>query len=269
LDLAKEALLAEYNVQWLPLRAEEFTHAFLGPLAASREKGLKFLASKADRPRASSQDLPEVANLAAAPLTQTEYLLGHEPIWADIQTGRAIERVCDASLLESTKRTLSASGMPKGVLVITGTAGSGKTTSLMRLCLDLVREGYAVGWNDRDSELSPRTIRNSMNGNDAPKILAIDDADLFGSELAPMLRDIALADRFPLCIVAIRAGRLERALNPVLLKAIPVREETMPPLEDRDIGRLIKVLDRENRLGVLKGKSSRSSSWIKKVLSVA
>jgi GTPase SAR1 family protein len=256
LDLAKQALLAEYNVQWLPLRAEEFVRRFLGQLTASRDRGLTFLASKADRKRPASQELPEVATLAAVPLSQTEYLLGHEPIWADIQTGRAIERVCDVSLLETTKRILSTVGKPKGILIVTGTAGSGKTTALMRLCLDLVREGYAVGWNDRDSELSPRNIRGAMIANEAPRVLAIDDADLFGSELAPMLRDIALADTFPLCIVGIRAGRLERALNPVLLKAIPVREETMPHLEDRDIRRLIGVLDRENRLGILKGKSS-------------
>src|SRR5207245_1622655 len=40
LDLAKQALLAEYNVQWLPLRAEEFVQSFLGQLTASRDKGL-------------------------------------------------------------------------------------------------------------------------------------------------------------------------------------------------------------------------------------
>ena len=42
-------------------------------------------------------------------------------------------------------------------------------------------------------------------------------------------------------------------LNPAILQDIPINEVTVPHLENSDIDSLLHVLDRENRLGALKG----------------
>jgi len=93
-----------------------------------------------------------------------------------------------------------------------------------------------------------------MQKEDAPRVLAIDDADLFGTSLTPLVRDIASDDRGQLVIVAVRAGKLDRVLNPVTLAGVPIVELSIPNLSDGDIASLIGVLDKANRLGVLKGK---------------
>ena len=78
---------------------------------------------------------------------------------------------------------------------------------------------------------------------------------MYGAELASIIREITTYDTHPLLILGIRSGKIERALNPSVLRGVEVSEHVMPPLEDSDIDRLIGILDRENRLGILRGKS--------------
>src|SRR5205807_9568157 len=94
LDLAREARLSEFNIMWIPMTAEEFSAEVLEKLSAASEAGLKlFKTAQAELGRATH--LPEVGELATEPNRQSEFLLGQEPIWADIQSNRAIERACD------------------------------------------------------------------------------------------------------------------------------------------------------------------------------
>lgn len=94
LDRAREARLSNFNITWIPMTAEEFAHHVLSKLGPAVERGLAFFqvarVSVEQEPR-----LPEVADLATNPHRESEFLLGEEPIWADIQTGRAVERDCD------------------------------------------------------------------------------------------------------------------------------------------------------------------------------
>jgi hypothetical protein len=93
-----------------------------------------------------------------------------------------------------------------------------------------------------------------MRSDDAPDVLAIDDADLFAGELASIARDIVSSENHPLVLLEIRSGKVDRVLNPAQLAGVPTEEVSMPLLADPDIGSLIDALDTENRLGLLKGK---------------
>ncbi len=249
----KQTLLAEFNVFWIPMSAEEFTEHVLAPIRPTVQEGFVALAARLGVKRGRGEKLPVVADLAKDPLQTSDYLLGREPIWADIQSGRAIEREYDKEIWKTVHKALSVKG-PRGIIVFTGTAGSGKTTALMRACLRTVADGTPVAWIDRNTETSPRDIVRTMKSNDAPPVLAIDDADMFGADLASMLRDIALAEHYPLVLVEVRSGKVDRFVNRAVLNDLPVHEVGIPPLTDTDIGGLIDSLDRENRLGVLKGK---------------
>jgi hypothetical protein len=171
-----------------------------------------------------------------------------------LQAGRAIERDCDHEIWKSAIQLLKRSGA-KGLLVITGTAGSGKSTSLMRLCLRLVADGVHVGWLSDFTDMTPRDIRRAMKSAGAPAVLAVDDADVYGLELSPLVRELLMTPACPLIIAAIRSGRVDRVINPARLEGVVFSEIAMPPLADPDIGLLLDTLDRENRLGILKGKA--------------
>ena len=59
----------------------------------------------------------------------------------------------------------------------------------------------------------------------------------------------------PLVLVALRSSKVDRTLNPSILKGIAKQEFAMPPLTNGDIDGLLSVLDLHNRLGKLKGKT--------------
>jgi Mrp family chromosome partitioning ATPase len=252
LDRAREARLAEFNIMWIPMTAQEFSKQVLKNLSGAREAGLKLL--RASKGIAGSRRLEEVSDLATDPQRQSEFLLGHEPIWADIQSGRAIERVSDREFGVCFSSTYSRSEV-RGVIVVAGTAGSGKSTSLMRLALNATAAGHRVAWIDRSNELTKREVITAMKSDDSPTVLLIDDADLFGWGLSTMIKDILSSDHNPLVVVAVRSGIVDRVINPTVLAGIPIRELVVPLLTDTDIDLLIAALDRENRLGRLKGKT--------------
>jgi len=234
---------------------EEFTVEVLSRLGEAAEDGRRTLAAvRAIEGRArGAHEIPLVSELAAGdPLAATNYLLGEEPLWADLHTGRAIAREADERLRQTVQAILSARG-PKVIVLVTGTAGSGKSTSLMRLALAETAAGRSVGWVDKDSDVPPREVRRSMERRGHPEILIIDDADGYGPEVASLAREIASGPEEPLIILGTRSTRAERIVDPLRQMGVPIQEEAMPHLTDADIGGLIDVLDRENRLGRLKG----------------
>lgn len=252
LDRAREARLSEFNIMWIQMTAEDFSTEVLENLSDASEAGLElFKTAKGESGKAAH--LPEVGELATEPHRQSEFLLGQEPIWADIQSDRAVERACDGHFWDTFKSMLTTSDRRR-IILITGTAGSGKSTCLMRLALRAASQGHHVAWVDRDNELSPRGIVSAMKSDNPPSILAIDDADMFGGSLSPMLLDTVSLEKNPLAIVALRSAVVDRVIDPVVLNGVHIEELTVPHLTDGDIDALIDTLDRENRLGALKGK---------------
>jgi hypothetical protein len=253
LDKGREALLAEFNVDWVPMGAEQFVGEILDQLGPASRAGHGFLATSVAERSPDEARLKEIAELATNPNEPSEFLLGQEPIWADLQSGRAISRESDDALWKVVSEAQQVMAT-KPLVVVTGTAGSGKSASLMRACLRMVAEGHRIGWVDRASELSPGQVRAAMKSRGAPEILAIDDADMFGADLASWIRTIVLNDSHPLVILAARSGRVDRALNPSVLREVSVTEVAMPHLADSDINGLIDLLEREKKLGILTGK---------------
>ena len=169
LSPARQALLAEFNVVWLPMSAEEFQVRVLDNLGDSIREGLSYIAAEADfslKPKA----VPDVAQVAVSPLQGSDYLLGQQPIWADVQSGRAVERDDDLELWRAVEAKVKLKRV-KGAIVISGTAGSGKSTALMRVALKLTAQGNSVGWINPEGDFSPRDIRTSASSNREPHVI--------------------------------------------------------------------------------------------------
>ena len=251
---ARATLLSSYNTVWLQMSAEEFVDRVLNKIEADAKAGLDFLSEQAKHQSSLQKSISTVDSRSTDPFKKTEYLFGQEPDWSDIHAGRAIKRKIDESISDKIDETFAVEGL-RGALIISGTAGSGKSTSLMRTALSLSAKGKKVGWIDSYTSMTPRQVCLDMQSNSSPEILAINDASMYGNELSPMINEIARLESRPILLLEVRSGVKNKVINAAQLRDVPIYEIFMSPLEDQDIDSLITVLDRENRLGVLKGMS--------------
>ena len=254
LNRARELLLRELNIDWVKMDAEEFAEQVLEKLESTIEIGRSALRIKKESAQQTPYP-PLISDISAREITKpTDYLLGQEPQWTDLLSGRAIERSCDPEILKAAQEILNGqvNGKP---LVITGTAGSGKSTSLMRLGLQLAAQGITAYWADEKSNFEVHRLRNLVVEGHEPIAILVDDADIFGRWATGWARDLPSLRPGVLFAAATRSTKVDGLLDGESLGGIEPTEISMPLLEDSDIDELIRVLDAENRLGILKGAS--------------
>lgn len=254
LSPSRRELLRDLRIEWVAESAESFASQVLSVLVPSANLGFVHLSEQL---RLSGRvSVPLVSELAAErPDLETQYLLGAEPHWSDLLAGRAVGRADDEVLYAEAREILSGKKQKTG-FVVTGTAGTGKSTALMRLSLRLSGEGVPVFWIDRDSEAAPPLIRQRVREAKGPVVLAVDDADLFGRQLVNLMRDLVPTREDFLFVAAMRSTKVDELCATIRDSGeLGIAEHTIPNLADADIDALIANLDRHNRLGILKGKS--------------
>ena len=149
---ARELLLREFNVDLVEMDAEQFAKDVLVSTRSAAVQGHAALRAKRQSDQRTHYP-PLVSDLLAnLQIGRTEYLLGQEPQWSDLVSGKTIERSCDSEIIATAEDILSGK-LSECPLLLTGTAGSGKSTSLMRLALDLSAKGIATYWIDEKGEL--------------------------------------------------------------------------------------------------------------------
>ena len=253
LSRPKKALLDSFNIVHIPMTAEEFAHEVLSTISEDEvAEGLENLEQLYLTGKSASRPI-DLKTVEINAQLKTEFLMGQEPIWSDITSGRAIETNFD-EIIETTVKNELIQDKPKHI-VVTGPAGSGKTTSLMRIALNLNAEGKHVYWIDRNTEITPGKILHFLIREKNIDVLAIDDSDLYGPSLTRLLLDLSQYDKWPLLIFEMRSHFIDRCFDETLLNSLKPIELVLPKLSDRDIERLIDTLDKDNRLGKLKGKS--------------
>ena len=253
LNQVRAEMLRDLNVSWFKGTAESFEREVLSQLLEEAQRGIVFLGSYGDaRGRRGVQLVSELA--AEHPRLSTEYLLGDEPVWADLVQGRVVIRSGFEELKRKAQDILERR-TSNTVLAVTGTAGNGKSSALMWLSLELSNRGIPVIWLDKDATAVPQEILQRVVETDGRVVLAVDDADMYSGLLVGLFKDIA---RRPgvLCIIALRSGKLKNVSFPLTQsREISLSEFVVPGLTDEDIDGLIEVLDRYHRLGKLKGAS--------------
>lgn len=248
LSLARQGLLKDLNIDWVPMGQEEFADTVLRPLDDAYRRGHEALARRYDGGRQRAFYIVGLEDQKST-ADRGEFLLGREPVWEDLTEGYAVARDFEQELFQ-----LIDTDPPPQVAVVTGTAGSGKSTTLRALALRYRALGKTVAWVEPETELPISRLRRDVQ-RAKPDVIVVDDVDSFGRAAAPLLADLSNDTAGAVVIAASRSTRFDQLDFARHLRAVTSVQYTVPHLEDRDIDRLLDALGRANRLGQLRGKS--------------
>lgn len=239
----RKDLLENYNIEWVPVGAEEFARDVLSHLADQKGAGYIEIMARARR----SEDHPRldrVADMLSLPYPpDSQYLIGARPSWDDIRVGRAVEREFEAGI--------DIDELPP-FLLVTGTAGSGTTTTLMRLAAKAAFSGRAAWWLGSDRNFRIRELRNAIRDLPEHALIFVDDIDTLGGDAGDIARFVQNEGSHVHLLAGTRSSRVDEALEEAC-SGTGGRQIVVPPLEDSDIERLLVALEADNKLGVLTG----------------
>ncbi len=246
LGQARRVALKRYNIELLSGTAESFATDTLSQLQEASKRGFVTL-SKSEL---SSEDvlLHHDARSHDSIDDEREFLMGREPRWSDFSaTGFAAGRDIDnelATLIENAALKLVA---------VTGTAGSGKSATAMRLVLFLRGQGKSVVVLNEDADLRAHRIRHAIEHAKAD-VLYIEDLERLGRQDVIRVLDDLFASGLQV-IATVRSAAFERmGLTNYLNSKCDATSLVVPLLTDGDIDSLLDALDRANRPGALRGK---------------
>jgi hypothetical protein len=250
LPAARRAILKEhFNVDWIPMTQGEFASEVLSQLGEALEEGRQHFAWRSTR-ATEAHALIRVADVRTQPAEDLrEYVMGREPVWADLgPDGYAVHRSFESDLEDEIDASEAR------VVLVSGTGGAGKTTTLMRLALSRQARGEDVRWVDLESEVSLPRLRAAIRDSSADAVF-IDDLESFGAQSGPLVAEIVEESPELMVFGGVRASRYEALNLEGHLADIPFLQRTIPHLEDDDIELLLDSLDRAQRLGQLRGKT--------------
>jgi SIR2-like protein len=248
ISAARRAMLDDFNIKLIEMTQADFVADILDTMEAEKQRGHTVISTRLS-PNAGGRFLFDVADLRTQRDDGTgDFLLGREPFWSDITSGHAVEREFEIDLRTRIEKS------NEHVIVITGTAGSGKSTTLMRMALGYHSEGKKVGWLDSEVELPLWQIREAVRGSGF-QVLFIDDADNFGFKIGSLLAELTAENRDMLIVAGMRTTKFDRLQVEDYLKGHSHLLYVLPHLEDSDIELLLEALTKAHRLGKLRGLS--------------
>jgi hypothetical protein len=237
----RQRMLATFNIRWLSATTEEFAEHVLSQLGDAPHKG--HVLKRTTTVKRGVVDLPRVADLADRPDSgPSEYLMGAQPTWGDIRSGRAIER--------DFERNIDIDDIGD-CLVIAGTAGAGTSTAMKRLALRVTAEGTDVRWIGANHDFDAYQLSRALTQHQDKVTLFIDDADTFGRAIRDLVKDLPSAMPHVTLVLGMRVAKLDRILGEDAGEHL-FKEINVPLLEDSDIEALLETLERNNKLGALK-----------------
>lgn len=250
LDRARRVALSGYNVDWLEMSATEFATGVLSALSGEAKAGIGEI-ERRGRSERGGPPITRVSDLQNdSQDDEREFLLGREPRWSDLaDDGYAVKREFDTKLSEAYRTD------PARLVVITGTAASGKSTSAMRLALERSAEGDNVFVVNADTSVPLYELRKAI-ATSGVDFLLIDGVDRFGRSTPSFLQE--LLDECPdLRIVGCVRNTRIQVLDGLAELGVESTEQVVPRLEDADVEALLDALNAANRLGELKGKTRK------------
>lgn len=199
-------------------------------------------------------DLIVASALPPSPrLPDGSFFLGGEPAWSDIKAGHDAPREICSSLMQNV---VEQDAVPH-IVVLHGPAGSGKTTTLMRVANDLAEDGQIVFYAKGLERLSLRglvdLVRKRWEGGSKQRIFVF--IDVFSKHLGSI---DAIREDLPKLsgLTLVLADRSNRYFHRCqMIAEFQPTEISMPDMADADIESILDRLEQFRFLGVLRGKS--------------
>lgn len=246
LSLPRQRLLESLNVQLIEIGADQFADEWLASSVLHAEQGHQALSRR--QPSSGGWDpnlLREVGELRRQRYGDlATYLLGRAPTWHDVTEGFAVQRDFEGEVV-----------LDRPVTILVGTAGCGRSTTLMRLALRTQASGAHVRWLDDDTTMSLTAMRRQIRDTDVD-VLYIDDLQRFGEAAGGFLIDLRRENPRLKLVCTCTSTAFERLSLADTLGSSDVwyQRTDVPHLLDSDIDRLIDALTGANRLGRLRNR---------------
>lgn len=182
------------------------------------------------------------------------YLLGASPKWEDLLSNKDAPRDITPSIQEAIESLLLTEPSTSAMFSLLGSAGSGKSTVLRRLAIQLARAGHSCFLTNSEELARPDDIARALASIGKKAVLLFDNAETVLPALPRLLEAIRKLEIPPICVVASRVNEFER-VSPKIPNEVKTREFLLPHLSRTEIRAVLTVLERENLLGQLSGMS--------------
>lgn len=181
------------------------------------------------------------------------YLLGATPTWDDLAAGFDAEREINSEVTDIVRAAADDAG-ELCVIVLTGSAGCGKSTVLRRVALTLQAEGRHIYLTNSEDLPRGSDVDAVLDVIPEPAILAFDNAEISTTYIRHYIEELSDHTPGPTLVIALRSNAFER-VREEYSAIVDVTEVPVPNLTRNDIDALIDVLDENNLLGELRDMS--------------
>ncbi|MCG6140660.1 SIR2 family protein [Leptospira mtsangambouensis] len=256
---AKKQLLRERNITHIAMTAKEFSEKILSKIESKYNQIIYQKINQLTEIK-KNINIPLVQDLIAKreDLTKRRHiLLGFKPIWKDILDNKTIERDPEIALYNLIIKDIQEPLLekePAKIYLLTGTAGDGKSTSLMRLAVKLSKEGVIVGYLDPDSTFFWKHLKNTVEATDKLEVLIIDDVHVYKENFILYINEILELNKLSAILISCRSNRVDTIFRNKNQLNTKVLEYKTQRLADNEINNLLDLLEKEDMLGFLKAK---------------
>ncbi|MBL0341248.1 MAG: hypothetical protein IPP71_10120 [Bacteroidetes bacterium] len=181
-----------------------------------------------------------------------KFLIGASPQWQDIVNNLDAPRDITVTFIQEVKLAIQEKHC--SLFSIIGSAGSGKSTVLKRISLELSKLGFPVYFNYSEAIPKPEDIKDALNEFNRKCILVFDNAELVVYKLPQILEALEHCNYKPVIIISCRSIYLD-FLNGDQDCIKQMRKYNLNILSDNEIYRVIDILTIHDLLGTLKNKS--------------
>ena len=180
------------------------------------------------------------------------YLLGSSPTWNDIYQNFDAPRKITKDIFEFIEKSIVEEPNQVKIISLLGSAGSGKSTILKRLALQLAQNGRSVFFSYSEYIPEYKSIVKTLNSLNDKVILILDNADLMLTQLQGIVSELHACTKPPIIIISTRTNAFDRITGKIE-PIIEIKEFKTTNLDKDEIIALLKILEDNNLLGHLKG----------------